>query len=162
MNEFLILDSDITLRLLVALLLGMLIGLERLFAHKEAGMKTHAMVSIGAALFIIISETLAKKYATLGGFDASRMASQIIVGIGFLGAGSIILEGAHVKGLTTASGFWVTAGIGMAAGFGFFNLAFIATLLVILIFAVLPNLERPVIKYLKEKEAITKTEERKE
>ena len=133
MNQFLISNSDVILKLLLAVFLGLLIGLERLFAHKEAGMKTHALVSMGAALFVIISEMLAIKYGTLGSFDPSRMASQIIVGIGFLGAGSIILEGSRLKGLTTASGFWVTAGIGMAAGFGFFDLAIITTLFVLLI-----------------------------
>lgn len=144
MTQFLSTNSDIVLRLLLAVILGIIIGLERLFAHKEAGMKTHALVSMGAALFVIISETLAIKYGTSGSFDASRMASQIIVGIGFLGAGSIILEGSRLKGLTTASGFWVTAGIGMAAGFGLFDLAIIATVFVLLIFIALYILERPI------------------
>lgn len=146
MSQFFILDNDIVLKLLLAVILGIVIGLERLFAHKEAGMKTHALVSMGAALFVIISEALAIKYSGDGGFDPSRMASQIIVGIGFLGAGSIILEGSKLKGLTTASGFWVTAGIGMAAGFGFFDLAIVSTVLVLLIFVALYTLEKPLRK----------------
>jgi putative Mg2+ transporter-C (MgtC) family protein len=137
------------LRLTLAVILGIIIGLERLFAHKEAGMKTHALVSLGAALFVIISEMLAIKYGTLGSFDPSRMASQIIVGIGFLGAGSIILEGSRLKGLTTASGFWVTAGIGMAAGFGLFSLAIAATAFVLLIFVALYVLENSIRKSFK-------------
>jgi putative Mg2+ transporter-C (MgtC) family protein len=149
MTQFFVSNSDIILKLLLAVFLGLLIGLERLFAHKEAGMKTHALVSMGAALFVIISEMLAFKYGTLGSFDPSRMASQIIVGIGFLGAGSIILEGSRLKGLTTASGFWVTAGIGMAAGFGFFDLAIITTLFVLLIFIILYILEKPIIESVK-------------
>jgi len=146
MIEFFTSNSDVIYRLLLAVVLGVVIGFERLFAHKEAGMKTHALVALGAALFVIISELLAIKYARIGGFDPSRMASQIIVGIGFLGAGSIILEGNKLKGLTTASGFWVTAGIGMAAGFGFFSLAIIVTLLVLLIFTALYLLEKPIKK----------------
>ena len=141
MTQFFVENGEMLVRLTLAVVLGIVIGLERLFAHKEAGMKTHALVSLGAALFVIISEMLAMKYGTMGSFDHSRMDSQIIVGIGFLGAGSIILEGSRLKGLTTASGFWVTAGIGMAAGFGLFSLAIAATAFVLLIFVVLYILE---------------------
>src|SRR3989344_490325 len=114
MTQFFIENSDIILRLVAAVVLGMLIGAERLLVHKEAVMKTHALVSMGAALFIIISEALAQKYIGSNGFDPTRIASQIIVGIGFLGAGSIIFSGSRLRGLTTASGLWVTAAIGMA------------------------------------------------
>jgi len=145
-------NSEIIVRLGLAILLGMVIGFERLLGHKEAGMKTHAMVSMGAALFIIISEALAAKYADIGGFDASRMASQIIVGIGFMGAGSIIFQGNRLKGLTTASGFWVTAGIGMAAGFGLFNLAILTTVFVLLIFVFISMVERPVISMVEKRD----------
>lgn len=127
---------NILLRLFVALLLGMIIGTERVWAKKTAGMRTYALVSMGASLFVIISETLAVKYFG-GGFDPARIASQIIVGIGFLGAGSIMLQGSHLKGLTTASGLWITAGIGMATGFGFYSLAIITTILVLFVFIVL-------------------------
>lgn len=146
MESFLITNSEILTKLSLAVLFGLIIGAERLLGHKEAGMKTHAMVSMGAALFVIISETLALRYANLGGFDASRMASQIIVGIGFLGAGSIILHDNRLTGLTTASGVWVTAGIGMAVGFGFYDLALISTIFVLTIFILISLLERPVIK----------------
>ncbi len=145
-------NSEIIVRLGLAILLGMVIGFERLLGHKEAGMKTHAMVSMGAALFIIISEALAAKYADIGGFDASRMASQVIVGIGFMGAGSIIFQGNRLKGLTTAGGFWVTAGIGMATGFGLFNLAILTTVFVLLIFVVISILERPIISMVEKKD----------
>ncbi len=143
MTEFFLQNSEIILRLAVAVLLGMLIGAERLLVHKEAGMKTHALVSMGAALFIIISETLSLKYSGAVGFDPSRIASQIIVGIGFLGAGSIILQGSRLTGLTTASGLWITAGIGMAAGFGLFPLAAISTILVLIIFIAMNIFEKP-------------------
>ena len=144
MNQFFIQNSDIILRLTVAVGLGIFIGVERVLVHKEAGMKTHALVSLGAAVFIIISEMIAVKYVNLAGFDPSRIASQIIVGIGFLGAGSIILQGNRLLGLTTAGGLWVTAGVGMAVGFGFYSLAVITTILVILVFIVVNKFEEPI------------------
>ena len=146
MLEFLAQNSDLILKLIIAVGLGMLIGGERFFVHKEAGIKTHALVSLGSALFVIISEMIAVQYGDVAGFDPSRVASQIIVGIGFLGAGSIMLQGSRLKGLTTAGGLWVTAGIGMAAGFGFFGLAFFSTILVLMIFILLNILERPIRK----------------
>jgi len=146
MIHFFTQNSEIILRLVIAVGLGMLIGAERILVHKEAGMKTHAMISMGAALFIIISEMISLKYAGIAGFDPARIASQIIVGIGFLGAGSIILKGSRLSGLTTAAGFWVTSGIGMAAGFGLYALATTATILVLFIFVVMNFLEKPVRK----------------
>ncbi len=143
MSEFFIQNSEIILKLAIAVGLGMVIGVERVLVNKEAGMKTHALVSLGSAVFIIISEMISIKYHTIGGFDPTRIASQVIVGIGFLGAGSIMLQGSRLKGLTTAGGLWVTAGIGMASGFGFFSLAVIATLLVLFILVVVYIFEKP-------------------
>lgn len=148
MQEFFVQNSDIILKLITALGLGMLIGTERLLMHKEAGMKTHALVSMGSAVFIIISEMIALKYST--GFDPARIASQVIVGIGFLGAGSIIFKGSRLLGLTTAGGLWVTAGIGMAAGFGFYALAVIATFLVLIILVAMNIIEKPIREISKE------------
>ncbi|MES3031623.1 MAG: MgtC/SapB family protein [Patescibacteria group bacterium] len=146
MSQFIIENSDVILKLAIAVGLGMLIGVERIFVHKEAGMKTHALVSLGSALFIIISEMIALQYSSSIGFDPTRIASQVIVGIGFLGAGSIILQGNRLLGLTTAGGLWVTAGIGMAAGFGFYSLAVITTILVLLVLVVVNVLEKPIRK----------------
>lgn len=146
MQQFFTQNSEIILRLTTAVGLGMIIGAERLLVHKEAGIKTHALVSMGSALFIIISEMIAIQYASIGGFDATRIASQVIVGIGFLGAGSIMLKGDRLLGLTTAGGLWVTAGIGMAAGFGLFSLALIATTLVLFIFITIRFIENPIRK----------------
>ncbi len=146
MEQFFTQNSDIILKLIVAVILGGLIGGERLFVHKEAGMKTHALVSMGAAVFIIISETMASRYIGLPGFNPVMMASNIIVGVGFLGAGGIILKGPTLLGMTTAGGLWVTAGIGMACGFGLFSLAIIATVLVLVIFVVMNILEKPIRK----------------
>ena len=120
------------------------IGAQRLFVNRAAGMKTHALVALGAAAFIIVSEMIAIKYAYINGLDPSRIASQIVVGIGFLGAGSIILRDNKLLGLTTASGLWVTAAIGMASGFGFFSLAIIATVLVLFVLIVVYMIERPI------------------
>ncbi len=144
MSQFFVQNSELIYRLSVALILGMLIGVERLFVHKEAGMKTHALVSLGSALFVVISELIVIKYTNLGGFDPTRIASQVIVGIGFLGAGSIMLQGSRLKGLTTAGGLWVTAGVGMASGFGFYSLAFISTILVLFVFVIVNILEKPI------------------
>ena len=127
----------------MALLLGMLIGAERVFAHKEAGMGTHAMVAMGSALFVIVSEILTQKYAGVSSLDPSKIASQIVVGIGFLGAGTIIVHGGKLSGLTTAGGLWVTAGIGTAAGFGLLILASISTVLVLLVIIIINMLEKP-------------------
>ena len=149
MTQFFVFNADIIFRLAVAVGLGILIGSERLFMHREvgvkthAGIKTHALVSLGAAVFVIVSEMIAFKYGPGNGFDPSRIASQIVVGIGFLGAGSIILQDNRLIGLTTASGLWVTAGVGMAAGFGFYNVSIIATVLVLFVLVIVNIFERP-------------------
>src|SRR5687768_10196855 len=145
MQEFFAQNGDFILKLSAAMGFGMLIGAERLLMHKDAGMKTHALVSMGSALFIIISEALAMKYAS-GRFDPARIASQIIVGVGFLGARSIIFKGSRLQGLTTAGGLWITAGIGMAARFGLYSLAAITTILVLLILVAMNIIEKPIRK----------------
>lgn len=129
--------SDLFFRLIVAVVAGMLIGLERFFAHKTAGMRTYALVAMGSALFIIISEIVSASYLGVSSIDPIRMASQIVVGVGFLGAGMIVLKGGEVTGLTSATGLWVAAGIGMAAGFGLYSIVAITTFLTIFIFTVL-------------------------
>ncbi len=146
MSQYLMQNSDLILRLVVAVVLGMVIGAERLLVHKEAGMKTHALVSMGAAVFMLVSEAMVVKYINLPGMNPVMMPSQIIVGIGFLGAGLIILQGNRLMGLTTAGGLWVTAGIGMAAGFGLYSLAIISTILVLFIFIAMNILEKPLRK----------------
>lgn len=146
MTEFFTQNNELFSRLFIAMVLGMVIGAERLFVHKQAGMKTHALVSLGSAVFVIISEFIVIKYTNIGGFDPTRIASQVIVGIGFLGAGSIMLQGSQLHGLTTAGGLWVTAGIGMAAGFGFTTLAVVATILVLFVYLAVNLLEKPIRK----------------
>ena len=145
-SELIIQNSDIILRLVMAVAFGMLIGAERILVHKEAGMKTHALVSMGSAVFVLVSEAIVQKYINLPGLNPTMIPAQIIVGIGFLGAGSIMLQGSRLLGLTTAGGLWVTASIGMAAGFGLFGLAFISMVLVLIIFVVINILEKPIRK----------------
>jgi len=117
---------EVLLRLFVAAALGGAIGLERELRERQAGLRTHLVVSVGAALFTLVS---AYGFASFDGkVDPSRIAAQIVSGIGFLGAGAIIRQGLSVRGLTTAASLWLVAAIGMAAGAGYWDGALIATL----------------------------------
>lgn len=133
-------------RLVFAVILGGAVGIERSLAGKTAGMRTYALVSMGSALFIIISDLVTQQYLAQGirSFDPLRVASQIIVGIGFLGAGLIIFKDRRVSGLTTAAGVWVSSGIGMAVGYGFYTLGLFVAILTLLIFTVFWTLEEKV------------------
>ncbi|MEN9582114.1 MAG: hypothetical protein RL641_68 [Candidatus Parcubacteria bacterium] len=124
-------------RLAVAMILGLAIGTERIYAHKAAGMRTYSMVAMGAALFVVISQVVTAMYMDVSNFDPLRMASQIIVGVGFLGSGLIIFKDDKLSGITSASGLWVSAGIGIASGFGLFGLALMATMITLFIFIVI-------------------------
>lgn len=146
-NIFTSADADITIRLLVAILCGMIIGVERIIAHKTAGMRTYALVAMGAALFVVISEIIASVYTPGGtGFNPVQIPAAIVTGIGFLGAGLIIFKDSQITGITTATSIWVSAGIGIAAGFGMFSLALIATGLTLFIFVILWFIEQQVRK----------------
>ena len=112
----------------ISAVLGFLIGFERKQRYKEAGIRTHSMVCMGSALIMLVSKYA---FSNSGDFDASRIAAQIVTGIGFLGAGIIVYRKNAVHGLTTAAGVWTTAGIGMAAGGGLYVLAVGATLLIV-------------------------------
>ena len=138
--ENIFLDSvtmGIILKLFVALSLGMIIGTERVWAHKTAGMRTYALVSMGSALFVVISNEMIKFYSGFSGMNPLMIVSQIVVGIGFLGAGIIFNKDSKLVGLTTATGLWVSAGIGMACGVGLYSIAVVATTLTLFIFIVL-------------------------
>ena len=117
-----------SLDLILAAILGFFIGLERKFRYKEAGIRTHTIVSVGAALMMIIS-----RHAFGDEADSARVAAQIGAGVGFLGAGIIVYKKNVVHGLTTAAGVWTTAGVGMACGGGLWLIAVIATVILILI-----------------------------
>ena len=120
-------EWNFIIRLLVAGLLGGLIGFEREIRAKEAGLRTHFLVALGSALFMLISQ-----YAFAGRFDASRVAAQVVSGIGFIGAGVIIFQKNVVRGVTTAAGLWVAAAIGLACGAGMWVVAIAATLLALI------------------------------
>lgn len=132
------------LKMCFALLLGLLIGLERIHSHKTAGMRTYALVAVAAAFFVTIADSFAKSFgADVTTADAVlRMASQIVTGIGFLGAGLIIFKDGHIENLTTAAGMWVCAGIGMAVGFGMFREALFVTILAFIVLGILSIVER--------------------
>jgi putative Mg2+ transporter-C (MgtC) family protein len=123
-------QADLVLRILVAAVLGAAVGLEREFHDHAAGTRTHLLVAVGSTLFTLIS---AHGFAgPAADVDPTRIAAQIVTGIGFLGAGAIIHYGTSVKGLTTAASLWVTAAIGMACGAGLYVLAVVTTVLVVL------------------------------
>ena len=123
----------VIIRLLLATFLGAVIGFEREYHAKEAGVRTHLLVALGSCLFMIISVygfdfMLDHDHVS---FDPSRIASQVVTGIGFIGAGTIILQKQMVRGLTTAAGLWVTAAIGLACGNGMYIIAAVTTVIVL-------------------------------
>ena len=129
-------SAEVIFRIALAAGLGGAIGLERELRDREAGLRTHLLVSVGAALFTMVSAYAWTdwRFSTEEGlvFDPTRIAAQIVTGIGFLGAGAIIRQGLSVKGLTTAATLWVVAAIGMAAGVGYYEAALVTTALVLL------------------------------
>jgi putative Mg2+ transporter-C (MgtC) family protein len=127
---------DYVWRLLLATALGAVVGLEREYRQKPAGLRTNILIAVGSALFTIISLTL-----TTGVADQSRVAGQIVTGIGFLGGGAILRYRDTVHGMTTAATIWVNAAIGVAAGTGQFTLAAFATALTLVVLVVLPPIE---------------------
>ena len=133
----------------IATICGVIIGTERLFAHKTAGMRTYALVSMGAALFIIISNIIVDNFGA-NVADPLRVASTVVTGVGFLGAGLIVLKETTITGVTTASSIWVSAGIGMAAGFGLHGLAIAATVITLLIFVGLWYIEEKLRRVIKD------------
>ena len=135
---------DITIRLVVAVLLGGFVGVERTLAGKTAGMRTYALVAMGSALFVLISQVVSEQLINFTNFDPLRMASQILVGIGFIGAGLVFHNQADMRtsGLTSAAGLWVSAGIGMACGFGLYTIGVMASLLTLLIFTIMWYVEK--------------------
>ena len=130
---------EMVLRLLLSAGLGMVVGLERLHAHKSAGLRTHMLVCMGAALFTVVSIYGFSAAKT----DPSRVAAGVVTGIGFLGAGAIIhTQDGGLRGLTTASSIWAVAAIGLAAGTGMYIVASAATAIVLVILYVLKKVEK--------------------
>ena len=142
LQYFQIADADIMIRIVFAIILGSVIGLERELTNKSAGLRTQIMVCLGACIFTILSiygfSTAVTLYP-LG--DPSRVAAQIITGIGFIGAGTVLRQGLTVTGLTTASTLWIVAAIGMACGCGKLSIAVVSTVLAIAVLVLIRILE---------------------
>lgn len=147
--------SEAILRLLLSFLLGSVVGMEREYTQQSAGLRTHILVCMGATVFTVVSIS-----AVTGGLiheqgmrytgDPTRIAAQIVSGIGFIGGGAVLRHGASIRGLTTAASLWMMASIGMLIGVGFYQLSIVATLFSFLVLFIIGALERSMFKkYLK-------------
>ena len=124
---------EIGFRLLCAMVLGLIIGIEREYTHRPAGMRTHILVALGSCAVMLTGQMIFAQYSPYGATpDPARLAAQVIAGVGFLGAGTILRDGVNVKGLTTAASLWVVACLGIAVGGGYYAIALAGTILVIL------------------------------
>jgi len=137
-------DFEVVLRLLLAVVLSGLVGLERETKGRAAGFRTHILVCMGSTLVMLTGINLFFAYQGVAALDPARMAAQVITGVGFLGAGTIIQFRDSIRGLTTAAGLWASAGIGLAVGSGFYVGAISATLIVLLALFGLSSIERRV------------------
>ena len=135
---------EIFLRLLFSLALGALIGFEREYKRRPAGLRTHMLVSLGACLFTVVS------FYSFH-MDPARIAAGIVTGVGFLGAGVIIGSGTHIKGVTTAATIWVVAGVGLTVGIGEYLIALMTTFLVLLILIIKPTERKMIQEFHKKK-----------
>lgn len=137
-----IVDLETGLRLIYSVVLGGMVGYERQSHHKAAGFRTHILVCLGSCLIMVLSFNIYHNVEGLTNADPARLAAQVVSGIGFLGAGTIMKEGSTVRGLTTAASLWVVAGIGLAVGSGYVEAALITTALVIITLEILSRIER--------------------
>lgn len=134
---------DLILRLLCALVLGAVIGTEREYTNRPAGMRTHMLVALGACVVMVISQILFIQYRPHGiDTDPARMGAQVISGVGFLGAGTILREGLNVRGLTTAASLWATACLGLAAGAGYYAVALFGTVFIFMTLSIFELIQR--------------------
>jgi putative Mg2+ transporter-C (MgtC) family protein len=139
-------SNEVFLSLIIAMALGIIMGLERFMAGKPAGMRTYALISMGSSLFVIISQTVSQSSLS-NNFDPLRIAAQIVAAAGFLGVGAMFHKDNQVIGVTTASGMWVAAGVGMACGFGLYSIAVTVTFLTLFTFLVLWFVEKQIRKF---------------
>lgn len=137
---------DIVIRLGASVAVGAIVGLQREYKRNSAGFRTHMLVAIGACIAMMTNEYLLLTFGDISKVDVARMASYVISGIGFLGAGSIIKDKSGIRGLTTAAGLWVTACLGITAGAGFYWAAIIGSAFVFLIITVFKLLEKKIFK----------------
>lgn len=135
-------------QLFLAALLGGIVGLEREYQKKEAGLRTYTLVSLGSALFTIVGLQIFQGFTGSEGisFDPGRVVNSVAIGIGFLGAGLIVFKGMHIEGLTTAAGLWVAGAIGVAVGTGFYWTAAFAAFLAVVVLSWLNMVERRAFK----------------
>jgi putative Mg2+ transporter-C (MgtC) family protein len=138
-------QNEVLGQLTLAVILGAIIGLERELAGKTAGVRTYALVALSSCLFSYISKFGFIEFWGVPGFDPSRIASQIVVGVGFIGAGLIVFKEEKILGLTTAAGLWVSAAIGMAVGFRLYSVAIMTTFLTLAVLIPLWIFERKVV-----------------
>ncbi|MEN6413898.1 MAG: MgtC/SapB family protein [Veillonellales bacterium] len=134
-------DWEIALRLVAAAVLAGVIGYERQSHHKSAGLRTHILVAVGSCLIMVLSINIYQSVQGQTNADPTRLAAQVVSGIGFLGAGSILKEGPTIKGLTTAASLWVVSGVGLAVGSGYYTSALATTLLVFVTLTILAKME---------------------
>lgn len=139
------LNDSYAMQLLVAMLLGVIVGAERSRAGKTAGLRTYGLVSLGSCLFVLVSVAVVPSVVGVTGADVMRVVAGVVTGIGFLGAGAIIMRGETLTGLTTAAGLWVSAGIGVAVALQLYALAIVTTVLTLLAFTVLWSVEHRVV-----------------
>lgn len=135
-------NTEVVLRLVLAVLLSGLVGLEREVKGRAAGFRTHILVCAGSTLVMLTGIYLAAAERGIGNVDPTRLAAQVVSGVGFLGAGTIIQFRDSVRGLTTAASVWAAAGIGLAVGAGFYVGAISTTLIVLIVLFALSNFER--------------------
>ena len=139
---------EIGFRLVCALILGMIVGIEREYTHRPAGMRTHILVALGSCVVMLTSQMIFAQYYPYGATpDPARLAAQVIAGVGFLGAGPILRDGASVKGLTTAASRWGVACLGLAVGGGYYMIALIGTVLVILTLTLFELLQKFLLRF---------------
>jgi putative Mg2+ transporter-C (MgtC) family protein len=146
MNEL----TELTFKIVLAIVLSGVIGVEREMRNKEAGMRTHILVGVGSALIVLTSLYLFETYKDTTVMDPTRMITGIITGIGFLCAGTIIRAGSHISGLTTAATLWIVSGIGISVGAGHYSAALVVTLVVFLVLIWVRIIEKKISDKVKE------------
>ena len=131
------------MRLLCAMIVGMVIGTEREYTHRPAGMRTHILVALGACAVMITGQMIFVQYRAYGSnADPARLSAQVITGVGFLGAGTIVVtRHRQIRGLTTAAGLWSVAGVGLALGVGFYEAALAGTVIIFVVITLLQKLD---------------------
>lgn len=138
--------QTVVVRLVVASVMSGTVGLERSLRNKPAGLRTHMLVGLGSALFTLTSIFMGEMFPGPGGVDPSRIAANIVVGLGFLGAGTIVHMGASIHGLTTAASLWATGAIGLAVGCGFYVGAVVSWVAMLVALHLLDPVEREVVR----------------